>query len=101
MVHRYFEFLYSEISLALERRISRYDLWLAVWDSGGDPDELSHDQVRLFLETALDTVLREEGSTISPRVRRRLERRILAFDPSYPTPEEWIGGLAQAENSAT
>ncbi|MEE8165494.1 MAG: hypothetical protein V3T64_07995 [Myxococcota bacterium] len=99
MEHRYFEFVYNEICVALHRRISRYDLWLLVWDSGGDPDELNHDQVRLFLENALDTLLIEEGLTLSPRVRRRLERRIMAFDPRYPSPEERIGGIAEAASS--
>ena len=101
MERRYFEFLYNEICVALHRRIARYDLWLLLWDSGGDPDELSHVQVRLFLENALDTLVTAEGLTLPHRDRRRLQRRIVAFDPRYPMPEEWISGFAEAENSPT
>jgi len=99
MQRRYFEFLYNEICVALNRRISRHDLWLLVWHSVGDPDELNQDQIQVFLENALYRLLKEEGAVLSPRARRRLERRILAFDPQHPAPEEWIGGIAVAQNS--
>jgi hypothetical protein len=87
---RTFEFVYVEISLALSRRISRYDLWVRIWESGGDPDDLDRAQVRRFVERGLDGLLTEEGVRLAPRARRRLERRLCGFEPSAPTPEEWL-----------
>ena len=88
MGRRYFEHLYSEICVALGRRISRYDLWLLVWEAGSDPDELTREHARGFLENQLATLLAEEGIDLDPRSTRRLERRVLGFDPRHPTPEE-------------
>ena len=72
------------------RRVSRYGLWLLVWESGGDPDDLTRERAGLFLDQHLSPFLREEGITLEPRERRRLEKRIRRFDPSHPTPEEWM-----------
>jgi hypothetical protein len=90
MQRRYFEHVYTEICIAVGRRISRYDLWLLVWEGGGDPDELTHPQARYFVENNLSAILTEEGTSLSVRARRRLEKRILRFDPHHPTPEEWL-----------
>jgi hypothetical protein len=90
MHRRYFEHLYNEICVAADRRISRYDLWLLVWEGGGDPDEMSRSSARYFVENNLSALLAEEGVRLAPRARRRLERHILRFDPRHPTPEEWI-----------
>jgi hypothetical protein len=38
-------------------------------------------------------VLDALGATISSRLRLRLERRLLSFDPRHPTPEEWLERL--------
>ncbi len=96
MQRRYFEHLYNEICVAVDHRISRYDLWLRVWDGGGDPDELTHPQARSFLENNLSVLLAEEGTSLSNRALRRLEKRILRFDPHHPTPEEWLASLFHA-----
>jgi hypothetical protein len=90
MPRRYFEHLYCEICVAVERRISRYDLWLLMWDNGGDPYELTREQARSFVDHNLSALLAEQSCALSPRARNRLERRILRFDPRHPTPEEWL-----------
>jgi hypothetical protein len=90
MRQRYFEHVYTEICVAVDHRISRYNLWLLVRESGGDPDELTHPQARHFVENNLSGILTEEGMSLSRRGRRQLERRILRFDPHHPTPEEWL-----------
>lgn len=95
MHRRYFEHLYCEICVAVNRRISRYDLWLLMWDNGGDPDELTREQARNFIENNLSGLLSEQSCTLSPQARNRLERRILRFDPRHPTPEEWLGSLCE------
>ncbi len=95
MPRRYFEHLYTEICVAVDRRISRYDLWLRLWDDGGDPDELTPLQARYFVENNLSSLLAEQSCTLSGRDRNRLERRILRFDPRHPTPEEWLGSLCE------
>jgi hypothetical protein len=101
MQRRYFEHLYNEICVAVNRRVSRYDLWLLVWDGGGDPDDLTRSQARDFVENRLSALLLEEGTSLRPRARRRLERRILRFDPRHPTPEEWLVNTFDALNEAT
>ena len=88
MHRRYFDHLYNEISVAVDRRISRYSLWLRVWESGGDPDELTREHVRYFVENNLSETLAEEGALLDARSRLRLEKTLLLFDPRYPTPEE-------------
>ena len=95
MSRRYFDHMYNEICVAAEKRVSRYGLWLLVWEAGGDPDDLSRDQVHAFLATQLDVLLREEGIQLTPRTRKRLERDLLGFDPHHPTPEEWMAGTIE------
>jgi len=90
MSRRYFEYVYSEICLAVNRRISRYGLWLLVWESGGDPDDLSSHQAREFVEHHLSTLLAEEGLRLEGRRRKRLEKSIIRYNPDHPTPEEWM-----------
>ena len=100
MKRRYFEHLYTEICVALDRRVSRYDLWLRLWEAGGNPDDLTLSQARYFLENDLSSVLAEEGTSLSIRARRRLEKKILRFDPQHPTPEEWLTNTFDREESA-
>lgn len=100
MQRRYFEHLYREISVAAGRRISRYDLWLQIWDSGGDPDDLTAHHVRRFVDRSLDAVLIDEGVAVTPRMRHRLEKRLVGFDPRYPTPEEHFAVFGEARASA-
>ncbi len=90
MPSRYFDHLYTEICVAAGRRISRYGLWLLVWESGGDPDDLTRERAQLFIANQLTTLLAEEGLSLAARTRRRLKKSVLAFDPSHPTPEEWM-----------
>jgi hypothetical protein len=101
MHRRYFEHLYGEICVALSRRVSRYDLWLLVWNSGGDPDELDAGQARRFVENDLRAFLVEENARLGPRALRRLERRILGFDPRHPTPEECFSRFGAMDREAT
>ena len=91
MQRRYFEHLYNVICVAVKRRVSRYDLWLRVWEGGGDPEELTRQQALHFVENNLSDYLAEEGVMLGRRARRRLEKRILGFDPDHLTPEEWLG----------
>lgn len=96
MPRRYFDHLYAELCVAAGRRVSRYAVWLRVWESGGDPDDLTAHQARTFLAEHLDALLREEGAPLGARERRRLERSILRFAPDHPTPEEWMTRLGEA-----
>jgi len=90
MNRRYFEHIYIELCLAANRRLSRYDLWLLVWESGNDPDDMTGAHAAHFVEHDLSGVLEEEGVRLGKRARRRLEKSILRFDPHRPTPEEWL-----------
>lgn len=92
MPNRYFDHLYCELCVAAKRRVSRYDLWLRLSESGGDPDALTQRQVKRFLVQQLEPLLGEEGIELDARHRRRLERAVLGFDPESPTPAEWLAG---------
>ena len=92
MSRRYFDYVYKEICVAAGKRVSRYGLWLLIWEAGGDPDDLSRDRLRAFVAQHLATLLREEGVRLDDRQRARLERSLLRFDPTHPTPEEWMTG---------
>lgn len=96
MERRYFDHLYAEISVAIGHRVSRYDLWLMIWTHGGDPDDLSRDEVQLFVEDGLGSFLTEEGRSLPARQRQRLEATLLRFDPAFPTPEEWASRIGEA-----
>ena len=100
MHRRYFEHLYSEICVAVNRRVSRYDLWLLVWESGGDPDELNPSRAQHFVENNLGVFLSEENAQLDRRSLRRLEHRILRFDPRFPTPEECFSRLGDSNAAA-
>ncbi|HEB90965.1 MAG TPA: hypothetical protein ENI85_15430 [Deltaproteobacteria bacterium] len=91
MGQRYFEHLYAEVCTALGHRVPRYDLWLRVWEAGADPSELTREHVRAFLESQLPGLLAEEGRFLDRKALRRLEKRVLDFDPRHPTPEERFG----------
>ncbi len=90
MSRRYFDHVYKEICVAAGRRLSRYGLWLLIWEAGGDPDDLRRGQLRTFVEHHLDTFLCEEGVRLDARPRKRLARALLGFDPAHRTPEEWL-----------
>jgi hypothetical protein len=94
MRRRYFEFLYAEICVAIGRRISRYALWILVSERIGDPESLSRHEIERFLDEELGALLAHEHGFLTPRARTRLRRRLLAFDPHHPTPEEWLMGLS-------
>lgn len=90
MSQRAFDHLYTEICVAVGARISRYALWLLVWESGADPDDLKQDEAGNLVELHLPTLLREEGFELAARARKRLARKVQRFDSRYPTPEEWL-----------
>ncbi len=93
---RTFDFLYREICVALNRRISRYQLWLFVTELGFDTNELSHDDVVSFVENGLSVILERERQVLETRTRRQLQKRLLGFDPRYPTPEEWLMNIGRS-----
>lgn len=95
MPRRYFDHMYDEISVAAGKRVSRYGLWLLVWEAGGDPEDLTREQVRAFVDEPLDALLREEGVRLADRIRKRLERTLVGFDPTHPTPAEWMAGTLE------
>ncbi len=96
MSRRYFDHVHAELSVALGRSLSRYGLWLRIWEAGGDPEAMHARDACCFVETQLDALLRDEGASIGGRARRRLVRRLLDFAPDFPTPEEWMQRLDEA-----
>ena len=99
MSGRYFDHLYAEICVSAGRRVSRYGLWLAIWEAGTDPDELSRKHILRLVEGGSEGLLArfmgDEGCPLSDSEHGRLTKTLLRFDPRYPTPEEWTQGLMQ------
>ena len=92
MGRRRFDHLVIEVSLAVGRRIKRYDLWMHLHHVGLDPEALSQDEVIAFCDGDLRLYLGERGHRISPRSVRRLRRTLRRFDPGTPTLYENVAG---------
>lgn len=88
MQRRRFENLVLELSLAAGRCIPRYRLWLLLQNQGADPACLGRSGLTAFCDRHLESFLAEQGAHLRPRALRRLRRRLLRFDPRYPTPCE-------------
>ncbi|MBJ17803.1 MAG: hypothetical protein CL933_00090 [Deltaproteobacteria bacterium] len=87
MTRRYFEYLYNEICVAVNRRVSRHDLWLQVWESGGDPDDLTYCQVQTFLENISPLPSLKRGCPLGTRSKPTREEPPAIRSPS-PTPRK-------------
>ena len=94
MQRRRFENLVLELSLAAGRLVPRYRLWLLLQHEGADPAQLDETALRAFCDRHLERFLCQEGARLSPRALRRLRRRLLRFDPTYPTPYETMERIA-------
>lgn len=94
MGRRRFDHLYVEASVAVGRRLPRYELWLALHERGADPEALSRRDAVAFCREALAGFARERGCELRPRAARRLERELSRFDPAHPTPYERFGRFA-------
>ena len=88
MKRRLFDHLVQEVSLALDRHIPRYPLWLTLKELGMDPDGLTREAAIAFCNEHLQAFLAHMGYRLSPRQIRRLARTLARFDPTRPTPEE-------------
>lgn len=93
MGRRRFDHLVIELSLALGRRVPRYDLWLRVHDNGLDPERLSRESAVSFCRGPLSRFLADHGLRLSGRARRRLERSVRRYDPALPTPYERMASI--------
>jgi hypothetical protein len=88
-VHRRrFDHLILELSLALDRNLPRYPLWITFKELGVDPDYLSREVVVEFCDEHLGTFLGHLGCALTPRQQRRLRRAVERYDPALPTPYE-------------
>jgi len=93
MGRRGFDFLHGELSVALGAAVPRYPLWVALHESGRDPEALDREDLLTFCHRDLQPFLHARCLVLPDRAGKRLERSIQRFDPRFPTPEEWLGGL--------
>jgi len=82
-----------ELSLATNRNVPRYPLWLALKESGANPELLSREAVLAFCDEQLPGVLERLGVALPPRKVRRLRRIVARFDPALPTPYERVARI--------
>jgi len=88
-VHRRrFDHLIAELSLALDRNLPRYPLWITLKELGEDPDFLTREGAIGFCDEHLGEFLGHLGCALTPRQKRRLRRAVARFDPELPTPYE-------------
>ncbi len=93
---RRFDHFAVELSLALDRRVPRFALWLAAEAHSGDGSALAH-----FCDEALDAFLQAQRlPPPTPRARERLRRAVVRFDPSRRTPEEVFGSWSRGDSDA-
>jgi hypothetical protein len=85
---RRFDHLILEISLALNRNLPRYPLWITFKELGMDPEFLTREAVIEFCDEHLADFLARLGYVLPPRRIRRLQRAVARFDPALPTPYE-------------
>lgn len=90
MGRRRFEHLVVEISLAVERTIPRYRLWLQMHDLGWNPEDLDLEQALAFCDGPLGIFLAESGLKMNSRAGRRLRKEIGRFDPDVLNPFERV-----------
>ena len=88
MRRRRFDHLILEISLALDRNLPRYPLWLTFKELGMDPEFLTREAVIEFCDEQLADFLAHLGYVLPRRRIRRLQRAVARFDPALPTPYE-------------
>jgi hypothetical protein len=81
-----FDHLVLEVSLAVGRRISRWELWMQLHEAGCDPEALTRQGAVEFCQAELPGFLKARGLRLSPREGRRLQRAVSRFDPGLPTP---------------
>ena len=93
MSRRRFEHLVVELSLAVEKTIPRYRLWLRLHDLGWNPEDLGLEQALIFCDNHVLIFLAESGLKMNSRSVRRLRREVRRFDPNVLTPYERVGEL--------
>ncbi|MFQ5417287.1 MAG: hypothetical protein ACE5FL_09600 [Myxococcota bacterium] len=88
MQRRRFDHLIVEISVALDRSLPRYPLWLTLKDLGMEPERLTREAAIAFCDNHLQEFLAHLGYRLSPRRHKRLLRTVARFDPAQITPTE-------------
>ena len=88
MQRRRFDHLIIELSLALDRNLPRYPLWITFKELGADPDCLSRKAAIEFCDEHMGEFLAHLGHALTPRQARRLRRAVERYDPEIPTPYE-------------
>jgi len=83
-----FEHLYVELSVACGQRLPRYRLWLALRESGANPEALRREHALTFYDMDLANFLNENGLALTPRKHRQLRRAVLFFDPGTTSADE-------------
>jgi hypothetical protein len=96
MGRRRFDHLVLELSVAAERVVPRYALWLALHDAGLDPELLDADDMTRACDVALTDLVRSCGIRLGARAERRLRNEVRRFDPRVPTPYERLAHLTSA-----
>jgi hypothetical protein len=92
-MRRRFDHLVVELSVAVGRVVPRYALWLRLQELGWDPDHLPVEAVTAFCDDHAGDFLADHAMQLDTRTLRRLRRRLVRFDPRFPTPEETLGRI--------
>ena len=93
MNHRCFNHFVTELSVLLDRRISRFALWQAVGEAGYHPERWTGAEAERFCAVTLPRWLRSQGLVLAEPKLARLGRRLRRYDPNLLTPEEHFARL--------
>ena len=90
---RWFNHLFTELSVASGQIVPRYELWLRIGDLGVDPARLERGDVFSFCDEHLPAFLSEHQLAMSKRSHRKLLQSLRSFDPAQLSPEEHMARM--------
>ncbi len=89
-----FDYLHQELSLALDRQIPRFGLWVSMATQEAHPMfGLTPEQAAHYLETGTGQILDQSRQDLGKKKWAKLVERVRNFDPEGQTPDEILERL--------
>jgi hypothetical protein len=90
---RRFDYLHTELSVALGVAVPRFDLWMELHECNIDPERLTREEAIAFCDGPLKPYLHRCGLSLRRRALRRLCRKVGEYDPDLATPYDRFAAL--------
>ncbi len=85
-----FEHFHVELSVALEKLVPRYALWLHMCELDFSPEKLERSALLRFFDGHLDDFLAAQRVHLESRQKARLRKTLMRYDPAQPTPYDFM-----------